>query len=149
MKNYSATLSCPLPAQKIYQTITESMSQWWTPMSAQFLKTGDRAKTNFGGEAYWVFEAITLDPFKLVELKCVKANYLHTGMTEEMREEWLNTVLKFEISKSSNITKIIFTHEGLTPDMGCYDVCSSGWNHYISKSLNDYLNDKNGRPNSY
>ncbi len=118
-------------------------------MSAQFLKTGDRAKTNFGGEAYWVFEAQVLNPFKLVELKCVKANYVHPDMTENMREEWLNTVLRFEISEDDNMTKIIFIHEGLTPAMGCYDVCSGGWNHYISHSLNDYLNNKDGRPNSY
>lgn len=140
MKNYQKTISCHVTAEQAYRAITEQMSQWWTPMSAQFLTIGDTAKTDFGGNSYWVFEVVRLEEYKNIELVCCEANHVHEGLSSDIREEWLDTKLKFEIDEQSDMTNITLTHIGLTPDLLCFDICDAGWNHYFSESLKDFLN---------
>ena len=150
MSNYTVKITCPLSLERIYDAITKHMSDWWTPMSAPFLKVGDIAKTDFGGEAYWVFESTTLKHPSLIELTCLESNFLHPTMGgRHTREEWLNTTLKFELQKDQNGTVIHFTHIGLTPELECYEICKGGWDHYIIGSLSRYLNGKNATPNTY
>jgi len=149
MNSYRVSITCPTSAERAYRAVSEEMSAWWTPMSDTFTQPGDRAKTGFGGKAYWVFEAKTLKPPRLIELACVEANYLHPEMTEAMREEWLGTTLRFAFEETNGNTTVTFTHDGLLPEMGCYEVCKGGWDHYILESLNDHLSGRGGKPNTY
>ena len=137
--DYSATITVQASPEKAYSAIAREMSRWWTPMSAPFLEPGDRAKTDFGGKSYWVFEAVTLDEPCLVELRCCGANHIHEGLPDTVREEWLGTVLHFKISKTGDGASITLTHKGLHDGLLCYEVCEAGWNHFFLKSLSDYL----------
>lgn len=120
MNNYTATITSKVTAEDAYQTITEGMAKWWTPMSANFLKIGDKAKTDFGGKSYEIFEAKTLDNPTLVELACCESYIVINGL--EDTEEWTGTILRFEITEKDDQTEIKFTHIGLTPALGCFDV---------------------------
>lgn len=139
MKNYQRTITCDVSKAKAYKVITEEMSNWWSQMTAPFLKVGDKSKIDFGGSSYWVFEASKLEDSELVELICCEANHLVEGMGDQILTEWLHTLLRFEIVSNENITNIIFTHLGLTTDLHCYDICKSGWDYYLTESLKDYL----------
>jgi len=139
MSNYSARIQSHLPTKKVYKIITEEMANWWTPMSSKFLALGDFAKTEFGGESYWVFEATVLNEYHLIELTCCEANHVHNGLSENIRQEWLNTILQFQISEERNITSIKFTHKGLLPELECFEVCKNGWDYFFLKSLKKYL----------
>ncbi|WP_207421383.1 SRPBCC domain-containing protein [Desertivirga brevis] len=57
----------------------------------------------------------------------------------EKKNEWVGTRLIFDISKDSGETKFKFTHEGLVPEMECYESCSSAWSQYIQKRLPEAL----------
>ncbi|MBM94681.1 MAG: hypothetical protein CMI09_02375 [Oceanospirillaceae bacterium] len=145
MSDYKVTIPSSLNREDTYKAITEHMSDWWTPMSARFLATGDRAKTDFGVKSYWVFEAITLDAPNLIELKCVESHMVSDQLDDP--EEWKGTVLKFEVGDQS----LTFTHIGLTPTMACYSICEPGWNHYLLTSLKQFLSasrlaDAKGQP---
>ena len=140
--NYQAEITVPVTRKIAYTAIAEDMSIWWTEMSARFLKIGDKAKTDFGGKSYWVFEAITLDEHKLVELRCCEANHIHEGMSSDIKEEWLDTVLSFAIEPAHEGTSITLTHNGLNRDLLCYDICQAGWDHYFCQELKTYLTNK-------
>ena len=142
MNNYTATIQVRNSTDQVYSAITEEMSDWWTPMSAQFLNLGDQAKTDFGGESYWILEAITLEKPDLIELRCCEAHHIHDGLSENIRQEWLNTVLKFDIKQKGEGTEITLIHNGLVPDLECYDVCKAGWDYYFSGSLKAYLDQR-------
>lgn len=47
--------------------------------------------------------------------------------------EWNNSKIQFEITKNGDKTKVEFKHEGLTPQIECYDRCSGGWMRYLEQ----------------
>lgn len=142
MKSYTAVIQSHIPTEIAYQAITHEMSDWWTTMSGQFMKIGDQAQTDFGGQSYWRFEAQTLNKPDLIELRCCDAFHIHEGLSEDIKEEWLDTVLRFEIKAIESGSEITLTHRGLTSDLHCFDVCKAGWDHYFLGSLKAYLDKK-------
>ena len=137
--DYQATIEVSASPEEAYSAVTEEMSGWWTPMSAPFLEPGDRARTDFGGESYWEFEAATLEAPGLVELRCCAANHIHEGLPDGIRREWLGTVLRFEIRGTAEGSSITLTHTGLHGGLICYGVCEAGWNRYFVAGLAEYL----------
>jgi hypothetical protein len=61
--------------------------------------------------------------------------------------EWTGTRIVFEISRSASKTKLVFTHEGLVPEVECYDACSPAWTEYIQHSLLNLITTGKGDPN--
>lgn len=138
-KDYESTIEVPVNRHAAYRAITEEMSEWWTEMSGRFTKKGDRATASFPDGTTWSFEAVTMQPDRMVELACYHANHVHPVTTDEMRDEWEGTTLQFGLQDSGEGTQIRFRHKGLTPNMNCYELCSTGWDHFFAASLKKYL----------
>jgi hypothetical protein len=66
---------------------------------------------------------------------------------EQGENEWKGTKISFEVSKEGDKTKIRFTHHGLIPEFGCYDICSNAWTFYINESLGNLITKGQGQPN--
>jgi uncharacterized protein YndB with AHSA1/START domain len=49
--------------------------------------------------------------------------------------EWIGTRQVFDITPAADGTELRFTHEGLVPELDCYDSCSNAWGYYIRTSL--------------
>ena len=45
--------------------------------------------------------------------------------------EWAGTKICFDLEKEGDHTNITFTHEGLMPQIECYESCSSAWTQYL------------------
>lgn len=58
----------------------------------------------------------------------------------EKQDEWTGTKLVFDISKEGGQTIVRFTHEGLTPEVECYDSCTPAWAQYLQGKLLPLLN---------
>lgn len=49
--------------------------------------------------------------------------------------EWIGTRQVFDIAPVADGTELRFTHEGLLPELDCYDSCSNAWNYFVRTSL--------------
>ena len=63
------------------------------------------------------------------------------------RTEWNGTDIVFEIDRKRDKTELRFTHQGLVPDVECFDACSNAWGSYINGSLRKLITTGAGRPN--
>ena len=53
--------------------------------------------------------------------------------------EWNGSHIAFDIAQAGGDTQLTFTHEGLTPDVACYDNCAPAWEFYIAQSLRNFI----------
>lgn len=141
-ENYERTITVAATPDRVFNAITKEMSNWWTEMTSVVNKTGDKTTAKFEDGTTWSFEVATLEENRLIELHCFEANHIHPVTTPEMRTEWENTTLRFEIIPRGAETGIRFTHVGLTPDVNCYDICHSGWDHFFGSAFKTYLEEK-------
>ncbi len=51
-------------------------------------------------------------------------------------DEWTNTKIRFDISEHAGKTKITFTHQGLVPQIECYNGCTNAWTQYLKNLSN-------------
>jgi hypothetical protein len=64
----------------------------------------------------------------------------------EDKAEWKGTKVVFEISRKGKQTEVRFTHQGLVPEVECYEACSGGWTFYLHDSLKNLIATGKGQP---
>ena len=105
--------------------------------------------------AEWSYEVPDLHftSFRITELVPDRSvAWLVTGSRIEFtedKEEWTGTTVRFDITTTAAGTEVRFTHEGLVPQVECYDVCRVAWSEYVNGSLRALIETGTGRPNSY
>lgn len=75
----------------------------------------------------------------------VLSNYFNF---EPDKNEWEGSEVIFEVSQSEGKTHLQFTHKGLQPELGCYEVCANAWTFYITESLYKLITTGKGEPNA-
>lgn len=144
--NYQTTIKVKAAPEKAYNALTTGFEHWWTTPDSHILKIGDTAKFGFSDKfGYWTFKATELTPSRIV-LDCVDALHIHEGFPKEIETEWLGTRLIWTIRPEGSGSTIELHHEGLTPDLYCYDICATGWDMFFVSSLQAYLDTGKGRP---
>lgn len=144
--NYERTIQTTASTDDVYAALTTGIAQWWTSDAGAFVVPGDVAKFGFNGKiGYWTFRAIALEKNR-VELECVEALHIHEGQPKEIETEWLGTRAIWTMNETARGTKIHFVHDGLTPDLLCFDICEAGWDMFFVDSLQAYLDTGTGKP---
>ena len=64
----------------------------------------------------------------------------------EDQTEWVDTQIRFDLTKRDGGTDVRFTHVGLLPDHECYAVCSKAWDYYLRESLPNLVTTGEGKP---
>ncbi|GLR72983.1 SRPBCC family protein [Agaribacter marinus] len=148
--SYHQVISVNASPEAVYQALTTGYDHWWTTTHGKsFNAVGDQIKFTFAPNvSFWTMEAKTLVPGKLVELECVDAYHLITDKPEASQTEWLGTKMIWKIEADGEQTKIDFTHNGLTPNLHCYEVCEAGWDMFFVESLKTYLDTGVGSPHT-
>ena len=127
-------------AEEVFNLLLD-IEQWWSGIYGEEIKgeskkIGDEFTFKAGGGAHYSKQ-------KLIELiPNEKVVWLITDSTLSFLSntgEWINTKIGFTISTEENSTVITFTHDGLVPQIECYNACSGGWTRYLDK-LEEKLN---------
>lgn len=70
----------------------------------------------------------------------------YLSFTEDPRE-WVGTEITFDLRPQADQTQVCFSHLGLSPELECFDQCSSAWGFYINESLYGLITAGTGQPN--
>ena len=139
MSDYERTISIAATPQKVFATLTNvtDFAAWWAPA------TGSACD---GGELRLAFEGIP-HPLVLHVKTAVPASELAWHVTAcDFLTDWVGTTVRIKTRpEADGGCGVTFWHEGLTPQLECYDMCRAGWDQYVP-SLRDYIQAGTGRP---
>ena len=144
--DYKTTVLTKANKEKCFLALTADIDKWWGKTDNPVHKTNDEFSIFFD-KTEWRFRVTEYLPNDKVVWKCIKANHVH-GNLKNIREEWLNSYVNWEISDIDGKSCVSVMHKGLIPKLNCYDVCSSAWNFFLCDSLKQFLGTGSGKPHS-
>ncbi len=138
-QSYHSSIVVNESAMEAYDKISR-VNEWWAENFEGSAKNlGDVFKI-WWGETTVTFKITEAIPGKKVIWLVTDCNL---PWLKDIKE-WNDTEVVFEISEENGVTKINMTHIGLTPEVECFENCQAGWNHYIQKSLFEFMEEGQG-----
>lgn len=137
--DFATTLSIAAPPDAVFDALTSlaGLSSWWAPAHGSGLA---------GGEVTFVFgdDSVVMRVEEAARPSVVQ--WTATAISYASLQDWVGTTISFAISPDGHGGSLLqFQHSGLTPQLECFDMCSSGWRQYLA-SLVSYVDRGAGYP---
>ena len=135
-KNFTTTLIVDQTPEEVFNVV-RNVRGWWSGYYSEEIN-GDTEELNDefsfragGGAHYSRQKLIEVIPDKKVVWLVTdsKLDFL------EKKDEWTGTKIIFDISTKVNKTQLVFTHDGLMPEIECYNACAPAWSQYLHNKL--------------
>jgi hypothetical protein len=133
--DFNTSISASITAEEAIRKISKVPEWWGINFSGSAEKQNDKFVVKMGGDSFFNFNVTELIPRKRVVWLITDCNM--PWYTD--KKEWADTKLIFDVTENNGITTLLFTHEGLTPDVECWKDCEPGWMHWIKTSLFSYF----------
>ena len=133
--NFNCSISANISSSEIINKISNVPGWWGITFSGSAEKQNDTFNVKMSGDSFFNFTVTELIPGKRVVWLVTDCNM--PWYTD--KKEWAGTRLIFDIRENKDETELTFTHEGLTPEVECYNDCVPGWKHWIKTSLFSYI----------
>jgi uncharacterized protein YndB with AHSA1/START domain len=133
--NFSSSFSASISADEAIKRASKVPEWWGITFSGSSEKQNDQFIVKMGGDSFFDFTVAELIPGKRIVWLVTDCNMPWYSD----KKEWANTKLIFDVTENAGVTTLNFTHEGLTPEVECYNDCAPGWTHWIKTSLFSYL----------
>ena len=143
--SYSTSVSFNGNVEAVFQAIAKNVQQWWGNTDSPVLKVGDEFTTSFD-KTFWKFKISIFEPSHKIVWECIDARHIHTGHNG-IEKEWLGTSVEWILEEEglSQVT-VHFKHNGLTPDLNCYEICTPAWEMFVTQSLKSFVETGVGTP---
>ena len=132
------------PPLRVYEAIAKAdgVRAWWTDGRIAE-EVGETSRLEFGTSGWTELRIERLVPEREVVWTCVAQDIDNFDPTDE----WVGTTLSFRLTPldGGRRTRLDFAHEGLA-GLGCEEMCSRGWSHYIGVSLRELVESGSGAP---
>ncbi|MCS3869201.1 uncharacterized protein YndB with AHSA1/START domain [Chryseobacterium ginsenosidimutans] len=139
-QNFSYSFTTSKSPEEVFNILIDP-KKWWIGLHNEII-TGNSEKLNDeftftagNGAHHSVQKLVELIPNEKIVWEVIDSNLTFSKKTDE----WTGTKIRFETFKENDKTKVVFTHDGLTPQFECYGGCSSAWLQYL-KNLEKELN---------
>lgn len=131
--------------EQIFDAISQHVQKWWGNTDCTVSGIDDEFITSFD-KTYWKFKISKFEPFTEIVWKCIDASHIHAGYNE-IEKEWIGTSVQWLLEESNqNETILHFTHNGLIPELNCYEICFPAWERFVTKSLKSFVEMGTGMP---
>jgi hypothetical protein len=139
-QDFTTTILVDQSATEAFDAI-KNVRSWWSGLYDEtFEGSADKLDDEFsfragGGAHYSKQKLVELIPNKKIVWLVIDSELTFL----ENEKEWIGSKISFDISTENNKTKIVFTHQGLVPDMECYDSCAPAWSQYVRQQLLNWI----------
>lgn len=145
-KDFTLTLVSEKSPGQVFEAI-QNVSQWWQGYYGEEIEGETK---DFNDEfSFRAGDGVHYSRQKLIEvIPNKKIRWLITDSDfnyVEKRDEWTGTKVIFDIVEQDGKTQLTFTHEGLNPEVECYESCVPAWTLYLQNKLLPLIN--SGEPN--
>ncbi len=130
--NYKKQLEVNASAKEVFFALNEGLHSWWGKISNSEFKAGGQFTIHFKNTYWWTFKIIEHTPNQELIWKCIDGE-------PDFNKEWIGHVLHWQIEEQNRKSMINFHQIGLTPNIDCYEICSTTWDRFISSSLKEFL----------
>ena len=137
---YRQEMLIAAPPPQVFDALAslDGLVGWWASSARGSASAGGRFELGFAGlEETMTMRVDVAQPAATVGWTCLE----HTGLPD-----WEGTKIVFDLSdRDPDHTALSFRHEGLVPDLECYEQCHSGWEHFLA-SLRSFVEQGRGDP---
>jgi Activator of Hsp90 ATPase homolog 1-like protein len=131
VKDFTTTIEVPNSPQEVFNAINNVRGWWQGVIKGNTEKLHDEFTYQMAEFHLSKQKIVELVPYKKVVWQVTESSINFVAD----KKEWLNTTICFEITADKNNTQLIFTHQGLVPEIECYGGCSGAWEQLIQQSL--------------
>lgn len=145
MEHYRRQMTLSASPAVVYQALAtqQGVRNWWSRSCEVAEVVGGQAVFRFD-QCYKVMQIESLIPEQEVVWHCVEAHIEGPGLTR--KNEWVGTHIVFRLAPAEGgKTRLEFEHQGLTPELQCFELCQAGWNRFLG-SLQSYVDTGSGQP---
>lgn len=132
------------PPRRVYEAIATAagVRSWWTDGEIAE-EVGKVGRLEFGDGEWTELRVERLDPDREVGWVCTDQHISNFDPTDE----WVGTTIHFHLTPlaGGRRTHLDFVHAGLA-GLGCEEMCTRGWSHYIRTSLRGLVEDGRAAP---
>lgn len=134
-KDFNCSITAKITAAEAMKKISNVPEWWGVTYSGSSEKEKDKFTIKMGEDSFFNVTVDELVPEKKVVWLVTDCNM--PWYTD--KKEWANTRLIFDLAENNGETELHFRHQGLTPNLECYNDCDPGWTHWIKTSLASYF----------
>lgn len=142
--SYATAFSVEQSPEEVFAAINDVRGWWSGQIEGGTSNPGDEFTYRYKDVHYSKQKLVEVVPSRRVVWQILDA---WLSFTEDKRE-WNGTRVIFEISAEGGKTEVRFTHEGLVPQLECFDKCTNAWSFYINGSLRNFITTGQGHPNT-
>ena len=139
-RSYSKKLVLRCTREKMFQALSskKGITGWWTHLVKGVFAENKKIRLEFEGLSEHI--DLQIDSQKRPE------QVIWTCLVHSSNPEWAKTKIIFALSeKSKSACELSFQHQGLSPQLDCYDDCRLGWDYFL-KSLAGFVERGEGMP---
>jgi hypothetical protein len=142
-QNYTTSFTVDQTPKEAFSAINNVRGWWSGQIEGGTSKLGDVFTYRYEDVHYSKQKITEFIPNKKVVWTVLdsKLNFIKD------KTEWNGTKVVFEVSRKGSKTEVRFTHQGLLPEVECFDACSNAWGSYVNGSLKNLITKGKGQPN--
>ncbi len=128
-QDYRRRIKTPATAKEAFAKISQVPWWWSKDFEGSSSKPGDVFTVRFKNGARYTIRISQFIPDKKIIWDVIDADQTW----HEDRDEWNGTKMIWEISPEMNGSTVTMTHQGLLPNLECYEKCTKGWDYLLNQ----------------